>query len=249
MRLVIANWKMNLNLEGGVELAREVVKSITLNEGCQVVVCPSFIMLDRVSKVIEFSQVRLGGQDCGFADHGAYTGDVSAAMLASVGCKYVILGHSERRGYYHESSSTVRQKAIVAQKCGLVTVICVGESLQEKQNGDTYRVLEQQLRDSIPQDSQIDRLVLAYEPIWAIGTGKIPNMEEIRDVTEFICAFVRDTFSFENPPPILYGGSVTPHNIQDITEIKAVSGVLVGGASLIVKDFKAIVEVVCKQSS
>lgn len=245
MSLIVANWKMNLNSEKGIALAKQIVDFVSLS-GFQkdVVVCPPFTMLNSIRKITEGSSVSLGAQDCGMDQYGSYTGDISASMIRECGCEYVILGHSERRLYHNETSSIVNRKVEMAMVAGLNAVVCVGESEQEYKQGLTFEVLKQQIENSIPMALDGRNLIIAYEPIWAIGSNKIPEMTEISKVVDFIGALCESTFSFEKNPLILYGGSVNPSNSKEINSIAGLGGVLVGGASLIAKDFKAIVNAV-----
>ena len=242
MTLLVANWKMNLDLESGSKLAKDLSDFVSHNKSINsVVICPPFTMLHHIGKELNQSTIKLGGQDCSLAEKGAYTADISAAMLRDSGCDYVILGHSERRNYHKESSETVKQKAEIAHNHHLNTIICVGESEKEQAQGLTLQTLEKQLLNSIPNTANSNNTIIAYEPVWAIGTGKNPTTAQIENVAKFIGDTVNNSFSFENWPIILYGGSVKANNSKDILQIKAINGLLVGGASLIYTEFIDII--------
>jgi triosephosphate isomerase len=214
-KIIIANWKMN----GSNSFIENFFDHWHRPKNNHIVVfCPPFPYLEKVRQFFPF----IGGQDCHIEDHGAFTGDISAAMLADVGCQYVILGHSERRAYHQESNAIVLKKAKQALNHGLTPIICVGESLKERQSGRAHDVVLQQLRESLPLS---DRIIIAYEPIWAIGTGLTATEEEI--------ALIHQQIANAYPGlKILYGGSVNEKNSTDIMNISHVDGVLVGGASL-----------------
>lgn len=243
MTVIVANWKMNKDFAGSVELASDLHNRVNKKPvNCEVVLCPSFPYLSVVSKIINEGSIKLGAQDCGFKESGAYTGDVSASMLKDSGCDYVILGHSERRSLHGETSSTVRQKAEIAHSNNLATIVCVGETSLEKENGQTFAIIESQLKDSLPLSMSENNVIIAYEPFWAIGTGKNPTINEITEVHAYILKFVKDFTKlhgilFEKNVRIVYGGSVKPDNCKEILGIANVSGLLVGGASLVSEDF------------
>jgi triosephosphate isomerase (TIM) len=242
MTLLVANWKMNLDIESGLNLAKNLADFVSLNKSNnQIVICPPFTMLHQIGETLKKSDIKLGGQDCSIAEKGAYTGDISTAMLKDSGCDYVILGHSERRGYHNESSEIVKQKAELAHKHHLNTIICVGESEEERVQKMTLQVLEAQLLNSIPNTANSNNTIIAYEPVWAIGTGENPTTTQIEDVAQFIGNTVKKSFSFEKWPVILYGGSVKANNSKDILQINAINGLLVGGASLIYTEFTDII--------
>lgn len=246
--LLVANWKMNLDLVSGTKLANDLLSVVKKNDAVQVVLCPPFTMLDQISKTIKGSSIKLGGQDCSFAESGAYTGDVSAAMLKDCGCDYIILGHSERRNHHNESESIIKQKAAAAHSHNLKTIICIGESVEERKHGRTLQILEQRLLGSIPLNFKDSNFIIAYEPLWSIGTGQTPTNKQIAEVMLFIHDLISERFLFETPPVILYGGSVTINNSTDILAIRHVGGLLVGKASLTSTEFGEIIKNACKQS-
>jgi triosephosphate isomerase len=237
-KLVAGNWKMNGLRENGSALAGELARRSSAagsgGLGCELLVCPPATLLSTISVILSGSGIALGGQDCHAAASGACTGDISAEMLADAGCTYVILGHSERRHGHGETDAAVRDKVAGAWRAGLVAVLCVGETQQQRQTGDALAVVRAQLAGSIPEGATSDLLVVAYEPVWAIGTGLTATIEDITSMH----AQLRD-----HVPPgvrILYGGSVNPRNAADILGLSEVDGALVGGASLNADDFWAI---------
>lgn len=211
-----------------------------LKKGCDVAIFPPATLLGYVDAPCKQYGIGLGGQDCSFEEKGAFTGDISPVMLNDAGCGYVLLGHSERRTHHEETSITVKKKAEAAQRNGLVTVICVGETLEQKENGQTLAVIREQLIESLPKITTNDSCIIAYEPVWAIGTGKTPTAEEIQQTHEFIHETVIK--QFEKPFRILYGGSVKAVNARELLKIQYVGGLLVGGASLNKEEFLNIIE-------
>ena len=208
------------------------------SSGCDIVICPPAPLLFRASELCADTAIAIGAQDCHTAAKGAYTGDISAAMVADTGAKYVIVGHSERRADHGESDSVVRAQAEAALRVGATPIICVGESLAQRQAGETLAVIEAQLNGSLPTgDAEI---VVAYEPIWAIGTGEVASVEQINEVHNAIRAYLSKASSAGASTPILYGGSMKPGNAAEILAIENVNGGLIGGASLKAEDFMAI---------
>ncbi len=238
-KLVAGNWKMNGLRRDGEIVARALRKRATEAGavlGCELLVCPPATLLSTVGGVLAGSDIALGGQDCHAAPKGAYTGDVSAEMLADIGCSYVILGHSERRQGHSETDAVVRGKISAAWRAGLVAVLCVGETQLQRQAGEAVEVVSSQLAGSIPDNAAAATLVVAYEPVWAIGTGLTATIEDIAAMHAEIRSRI--------PPRtrILYGGSVNPKNADAILRLPQVDGALVGGASLNADDFWAIVQ-------
>ncbi len=226
---IAANWKMNYLRKEAEQLAEELVKAHSARH--DVLICPPFTLLDLLAKKLNGSGIKLGAQDCHDQSKGAYTGDISAEMLADAGATHVILGHSERRNYHKESDELVQKKAAAAIRAGLIPVICIGETLEERKAGNAEAVVAKQM-GFLPQGN----IILAYEPVWAIGTGVTPTVAEIEAMHGFIATKRPDT-------KILYGGSVTEANCKEISLIPNVSGFLVGGASLDVAKFTKIMEV------
>ncbi|HWK47305.1 MAG TPA: triose-phosphate isomerase [Stellaceae bacterium] len=242
--LVAGNWKMNGRLADGTALAREVATRAAAAGtalSCDVLVCPPATLLTVVGAALAGSGVALGAQDCHWLPKGAHTGDISAPMLADMGCSYVILGHSERRALHHEDDATVGAKASAALDAGLIPVICVGETAAQYQAKETLAVIERQVIGSVPPDALPAKLVVAYEPVWAIGTGLTPTASEIDAVHAHIRAVLGRLLPGGEQVRILYGGSVKPSNAPEFMALPHVDGALLGGASLVAEDFWAVV--------
>jgi triosephosphate isomerase len=236
-KLVAGNWKMNGLRADGLALAGAVAdRARGRSPSCDLLVCPPATLVIPVGETIAGSGVALGGQDCAPADKGAFTGDICAEMLKDAGCTYVIVGHSERRHGHGESDDEIRVKVAAAWRAGLVAILCVGETRAEREAGREVAVVTGQLAGSIPGTAAADKLVIAYEPVWAIGTGLVPTLADISAVHHSIRSVLpHDT-------RILYGGSVNPKNCGEILSLDEVDGALVGGASLKADDFWAIAE-------
>ena len=233
-RLVAGNWKMNLLRADGVALAWQIAERARGAQRCELLVCPPFTLLGPVGEALAGSGVALGGQDCHSAAQGAFTGCVSAEMLKDAGCSHAIVGHSERRHTCGETDADVQAKARAAWRAGLVAIVCVGETRAEREAGRALDVVGAQLAGSLPDGADAARLIVAYEPVWAIGTGLTPTTDDIKAMHEAIRGRI--------PPGtrILYGGSVNPKNAAEILALDDVDGALVGGASLNADDFWAI---------
>lgn len=241
-KLIAGNWKMNGLRAGGTALAGGLAEKCRAETPrCDFLVCPPAHLLIPVSEAIAGSGIALGGQDCHTAVSGAHTGDLSAEMLADVGCGFVILGHSERRADHGESSALVRSKADAAARADLKAIVCVGETAEERKAGRALEVIEAQVRESLPEASTAD-LVVAYEPVWAIGTGLTATPADVAEAHAHIRALLVELFgeATGNGIRILYGGSVKPANAAELMAVENVDGALVGGASLKVEDFWAI---------
>jgi triosephosphate isomerase (TIM) len=236
-QLVAGNWKMNGLRGDGTALAGELARRARMAAGglaCDLLVCPPATLLAVVHGVLAGSGVALGGQDCHAERQGAYTGDLSAEMLADAGCTHVILGHSERRQRHAESDAEIRAKILAARRAGLIAILCVGETLPQREAGNAIDVVAHQLAGSIPEGMAAGSLVVAYEPVWAIGTGLSATADDITAMHRAI----RGCLS--SATRILYGGSVNPKNAAAILGSAEVDGALVGGASLNADDFWAI---------
>ena len=236
-KLVAGNWKMNGLRADGSALARELAEQMVAQGagiGCELLVCPPATLLSDVGRILAGTGIFLGGQDCHAASKGPYTGEISAEMLVDLGCTHVILGHSERRHGYGETDQVVQDKVMGAWRAGLMSIVCVGETQQQRQAGEAVEVVSTQLVGSIPNGAIPSLLVVAYEPVWAIGTGLTATSEDITAMHTEIRARI--------PPGarILYGGSVNPKNAAAILGLAEVDGALVGGASLSAEDFRAI---------
>lgn len=238
--MIIGNWKMNGLLEDSQKLIEDIKSQLGNISPNNIAICPPFTLISKAYDWLGDSGIAVGSQDCHTENSGAYTGNISAGMLADLGCKYAIVGHSERRTYEQEADELVNKKAKAAVNNGVVAVICIGETLEERESGKTLAVIEKQLLGSIPAGATAQNIILAYEPVWAIGTGKTPTLEEISEVHEFIRKIAVEKLAIEIDVKILYGGSVKPTNANEILAIKDVDGALVGGASLKAADFIAI---------
>lgn len=242
--LVAGNWKMN----GGVAMLKEprllaaMLKDVKLK--CDVMVCPPAIIARRVKSVLKGSRIRMGGQDCHWNPSGAHTGDISAEMLKEAGATAVIVGHSERRTNHGETDDIVAKKAKAAQRAGLTAIICIGETLDERKGGKTLDVLTRQIKGSVPEGSTAANTVIAYEPVWAIGTGLTASTAEVAEAHAHVRAELAGVMGSEGAGTrILYGGSVKPSNAAELMGTANVNGALVGGASLKAADFLGIIKV------
>lgn len=239
--IIVGNWKMNgLSAEGDA-LVRNLLRGLADREGKgEMGVCPPATLLAMIGDLVSTSRIRLGGQDCSPENYGAFTGDVSAPMLSDIGCSFTLVGHSERRHGHGETDAAVKAKAEAALRAGLDVILCIGETEAEWDAGLTLSVLDRQLEGSLPEDANADRLILAYEPVWAIGTGRTPTMGDIAKTHAHLRSRLASLLPTGVDMPILYGGSVKSANAQDILAIADVDGALVGGASLKADEFLAI---------
>lgn len=234
--LVAGNWKMNGTTTALKEarLLAGMLKDVRLK--CEVMICPPATLLTSIKTVVKGAKIKLGGQDCHWHAHGAHTGDIAAEMLKDSGCSAVIVGHSERRADHGETDETVRLKAEAAYRAGLTAIICIGETLEERKAGRTLEVIARQLKGSLPMNAVPTNTVVAYEPVWAIGTGLTPTVEQVAEVHASIRAKTDPALR------ILYGGSVKPANAAELMAVANVNGALVGGASLKAADFIGIIK-------
>jgi triosephosphate isomerase len=241
-KLAAGNWKMNGTGASLAEL-ETLAGSHPAPKGTDILICPPATLLFRAAEVAKGTAIAVGGQDCHAAASGAHTGDLSAAMLVDAGATAVILGHSERRADHGETDAEVRTKTEAAISAGLTAVVCLGETLAEREAGETLAVVGRQLKGSLPDGVVGETLVVAYEPVWAIGTGKVPTLEQIAEVHDFLRAELTARFGSEIADGIrlLYGGSVKPGNAAEIFAVSNVDGALVGGASLTAADFSPII--------
>jgi len=237
--LVAGNWKMNGRRADGLALAVAVVAGAG-NIGAELLVCPPATLLAPIGEALAGTAVALGAQDCHPAPSGAYTGDISAPMLADLGCRYVIVGHSERRAGHGESDAVVRAKAEAALAAGLIAIVCLGETEAERDRGEAFAVVGRQLAGSLPEQANAANTVVAYEPIWAIGSGRTPTAGDIAGLHGHLRAELARRFADAAGFRLLYGGSVKPGNCNEILVTADVDGALVGGASLKAEDFLAI---------
>ncbi|MEP1767608.1 MAG: triose-phosphate isomerase [Sulfitobacter sp.] len=240
-KIAAGNWKMNGLSADLIEL--ETLAPLLSADGPDVIICPPAPLLDRANTATKGSGIRIGAQDCHTKESGAFTGDLAAKMIADTGASYVIVGHSERRAEHSESDSDVRSKAETAWAAGLTAIICIGESLEDHASGKTLEIIAGQLANSLPDTMTADNTIIAYEPIWAIGTGHVPTFEQISEVHDFIRSTLTARYGADiaDHIPLLYGGSVKPDNAAKIFEAENVDGALVGGASLKAADFAPII--------
>jgi triosephosphate isomerase len=238
--LIAGNWKMH-GLAASLDEARAVAAGVGA-KGPRVALCPPATLVDRMAQALKGSPVLVGGQDCSPEESGAFTGDISAAMLADAGARLVIVGHSERRAGHGETDAIVAAKARAAVRGHLEPIVCVGETLAQRQAGDALAVVTGQVRGSLPRELDRMAFAVAYEPVWAIGTGLTPTTPEIEEIHRAIRATIVELFGEDGAKvPILYGGSVKPANAAEILHAAEVGGALVGGASLKAADFLGIV--------
>ncbi len=245
-KIVAGNWKMNTNLQDGVALAKEVneaLKSVKAN--CGVIIAVPFTHLASINAVIDPSLLGLGAENCADQKSGAYTGEVSASMVASTGATYVILGHSERRQYYGETSETLKAKVALALENSLTPIFCIGEVLEQRENGSYLEVVKKQIEDALFGLSAEDfsKLILAYEPVWAIGTGKTATADQAEEMHAYIRGVIAKKYGDKvaDDCTILYGGSCKPSNAKELFAKPDVDGGLIGGASLQCESFMGIV--------
>ncbi|MEP4146749.1 MAG: triose-phosphate isomerase [Halioglobus sp.] len=240
--LVAGNWKMHGSRESVASLLGALGTSAT-SDAVEVAVCPSFVHLAQALELCADSRVAVGAQDCSHVTSGAYTGEVSAPMLADLGCEWVILGHSERRAYHGESDELVAAKLMVAIEAGLKPIVCVGESREQREAGEAESLVAAQLAGALRGQSNLSGLVVAYEPVWAIGTGLTASPEQAQDMHAFIRAELSSVTALDaQATRLLYGGSVKPGNANELFAGVDIDGALVGGAALVAEDFQAIVD-------
>ena len=246
-KIVAGNWKMNLNLQEGMALANELKAALAAEKpNCDVIICTPFIHLAKVADIVAGTVIGLGAENCADKEKGAYTGEVSAAQVKSTGAQYVILGHSERRAYYGETAEILKEKVNLALANGLKVIFCIGEVLEEREAGKQNEVVGAQLAGSLYDltAEQMGSIILAYEPVWAIGTGKTATSDQAQDMHAFIRGEICKQFGAEVAEnlSILYGGSCKPSNAKDIFSKPDVDGGLIGGAALKCEDFKGIID-------
>jgi triosephosphate isomerase len=245
---VAGNWKMNMNSQTSVELARSIASGSveTAGQNVTVAVCPPFVYLQAVSKALSSSNIAVGAQDIYFEPAGAFTGEISASMLKDVGCSYCICGHSERRHVLGESDELINKKVTAAIAGGLLPILCVGELIEERQASQTNEVVTRQVKEGLAGLSaeKLQAVTIAYEPVWAIGTGLTATPEQAQEVHDFIRKLLARMYDDKSAAEIriLYGGSVKPGNAAELMNQKDIDGSLVGGASLKADDFLAIIQ-------
>lgn len=239
--LIAGNWKMHTTLKQALNLVQELKSGLEEIEGVEKVICPPFISLAAVKEALGDSAIGLGAQNMHYEEQGAFTGEVSPLMLKDL-CQYVILGHSERRRYFGEDDALINRKVLAAFKFGLKPIMCVGETLEERDAGKTQEVVERQVREGLKGVTDPDGLVIAYEPVWAIGTGRAASGDDAMAVIGLIRGILRELWGAKaDEIRILYGGSVTGENIDQFVRYPDIDGALVGGASLKAQEFQTIV--------
>ena len=240
--IIAGNWKMNLTPSEGVKLVNEL-KPLVKDADCEVVVCVPATDIQAVGEAVKGSNIKLGAENVHFKDSGAYTGEISAAMLLELGVEYVIIGHSERRQYFAETDETVNLRTLKALEKGLTPIVCVGETLEERETGKTEEVLKRQITVGLKGVEDLTKLVIAYEPVWAIGTGKTATSEQANETIGFIRKTLAENFCEKCAAKvqIQYGGSMKPANCKELMAMEEIDGGLISGAALKAADFAAIV--------
>ena len=243
--MVIGNWKMNLLRPESIALVKEILEKLDKDSPVQVGIAPPFTALDSIRGLLAGTDLAMGGQNICSESKGAFTGEISASMLKDAGCGFVILGHSERRNYFGEDDGLINRKIRTAQSAGLTVILCVGETLEQRENGHTNAVIESQLKKSLQglSRSDMENVVIAYEPVWAIGTGKNATPDQAQSVHKFIRNLIAETWgrSAGDIIRIQYGGSVNQENCKELLAQVDIDGALVGGASLDADSFCAII--------
>ena len=240
--IIAGNWKMNNTASEGVALVKAIAPLVR-DASCDVVVCVPAIDIPAVSEALKGTNIGLGAENVHYAEKGAFTGEISAAMLKEYGVKYVIIGHSERRQYFGETDETVNKRTLTAIAAGLTPIVCIGESLEERETGKTEEVLAKQIHEGLKNIQDITKIVIAYEPVWAIGTGKTATAEQANETIGFIRKTIGEMFcpKCAEALRIQYGGSMNAGNCKELMAMPEIDGGLIGGASLKAPDFAAIV--------
>ena len=246
-KVIAGNWKMNNDIKETQNLLSKLTSGISMdNLNCDVIVCPAFTSLSEAYTLLKDTKIKLGAQNMYFESSGAFTGEISASMLKSVGCEYVILGHSERRTIFGETDELINNKIKKANASGLKPIFCIGELLEEREAGITEKVIEKQIRSGLKDipSEEMGNVIIAYEPVWAIGTGKTASPEQAEEVHKFIRSLINDKYgaSISDKIVIQYGGSVNNKNAKELLSQKDIDGALVGGASLKADAFIEIIK-------
>lgn len=244
--IIAGNWKMFKTLKEGEELINVLKRDLYQIESLDILVCPPFTLLSYLGDMLVSTNIGLGAQDCYWQDEGAFTGEISCKMIKDTGANYVIIGHSERRQFFCETNETVNKKVLAALKSGLLPIVCCGETLQEREKGLTFKVLEDHIKNGLKEipSEEIEKVVIAYEPVWAIGTGKTATSLQAQEAHKYIRGLLEQMFGKDlaSNIRIQYGGSVKPENIFELMQQPDVDGALVGGASLKAESFAQIVK-------
>ncbi len=245
-KIVAGNWKMNNDLNESVALINQIKEALVEREDVKAIIAPTFIALDKASQLLSGTNIGLSAQNMCSEDSGAFTGAISANMLKSVGCEYVILGHSERRTIFGETDKLINAKMKKAIASNLTPIFCIGETLEERESGEMKNVIEKQVREGLDgiSESDLSGTIVAYEPVWAIGTGKVATPDQAQEVHAFIRNLLKEMYSEElaENTTIQYGGSVKPENAAELIGQKDIDGALVGGACLKADSFVAIIK-------
>ncbi|KUO50320.1 MAG: triose-phosphate isomerase [Desulfitibacter sp. BRH_c19] len=243
--VIAGNWKMHKTTQETYEFVEKLASEVKGTDAVDVIICPSFTCLDVAVRASQGSQVKIAAQNMHWENKGAFTGEISPGMLKDLGVSYCIVGHSERRQYFAETDETVNKKLKATFANGIMPILCVGETLEERENGNTFNIIERQIKVAMQGLSQfqVDKLIIAYEPVWAIGTGKTASANDAQEVIAKLREFVANDFGNESAAKvrIQYGGSVKPDNIKGLMEQRDIDGALVGGASLEVGSFLKLI--------
>ncbi|MFT5206400.1 MAG: triosephosphate isomerase [Candidatus Omnitrophota bacterium] len=245
-KIIAGNWKLNKTLNESIQLVTLLKRNFNVDNGVEIIVCPVYTALASVNEIANESPIKVGSQNIYWEESGAFTGEVSGSLLKDAGCTYAIIGHSERRQFFGETEASVNQRILAADKNNLIPIVCVGELLEERESNQTEAVIDKQIRGAFKEISAdiAAKAVIAYEPVWAIGTGKVATPEQAQETHAFIRKLMQELYgeAIAAKVAILYGGSVKPGNAAEILGQADVDGALVGGASLKVEDFSAIIQ-------
>jgi len=244
---LVANWKLNGSKAFNTQWALEFFRNFNGNNFSSIGIAPPSLYIDHIKALLAGHEIKIGSQNIDLEQTGARTGEISASMIEDLGCSFSIVGHSERRLLFHETNQMICQKLIQANNNSIIPILCIGESAEENESNNTYNVLQQQITEALENANELSSLVIAYEPVWAIGSGKTPNPEEINSVHEMIKDVVQSRFPKTGLESVLYGGSVNYNNASSLFEQKNIDGALIGGASLDGREFALIANVFNEQ--
>ena len=244
---LVANWKLNGSKAFNTQWALEFFRNFNGNNFSSLGIAPPSLYIDHIKAVLAGHEIKIGSQNIDLEQTGARTGEISASMIKDLGCSFSIVGHSERRLLFHETNQMICQKLIQANNNSIIPILCIGESAEENKSNNTFNVLQQQITEALENANELSSLVIAYEPVWAIGSGKTPNPEEINSVHEMIKDVVQSRFPKTGLESVLYGGSVNYNNASSLFEQKNIDGALIGGASLDGREFALIANVFNEQ--
>ena len=244
---LVANWKLNGSKEFNTQWVLEFFRNFNGNNFSSIGIAPPSLYIDQIKALLAGHEIKIGSQNIDLEQTGARTGEISASMIKDLGCSFSIIGHSERRLLFQETNQMIGQKLIQANNNSIIPILCIGESAEENESNNTYNVLQQQITEALENANEFSSLVIAYEPVWAIGSGKTPNPEEINSVHEMIKDVVQSRFPKTGLQSVLYGGSVNYNNASSLFEQKNIDGALIGGASLDGREFALIANVFNEQ--